>query len=293
MSTPDPSNDAFAVANPTMAAAALAYARRGLPVYPIWPVLPALRVGGFICGCGHLSCDRPGKHPLGRLVPHGLDDATTDEARVRHLWACRADANIGFATGAIIVIDFDPRHGGTVAEFEQQGPLPPTWRVTTGSGGEHLYFRAPAGVGIRNSVGHLGSGIDVRGAGGYVVTPPSLHISGQRYSWQTEHAPGQIELAPLPTWISEALAKATKKATTTAWHKLVTADVGEGARNVTITKLAGHLLRHYVDPHVTLELVLAWNATRCCPPLLPAEVAKTVNSICNRELRRREANGRR
>ena len=79
----------------------------------------------------------------------------------------------------------------------------------------------------------------------------------------------------------------TQTASATAWHKLVSADVAEGARNDTVARLSGHLLRHYVDPQVALELLLAWNAVRCCPPLAPEEVAKTVNSIAGRELRRR------
>jgi hypothetical protein len=67
--------------------------------------------------------------------------------------------------------------------------------------------------------------------------------------------------------------------------------VGQGARNNSIASLAGHLLRREVDPFVVLHLLLAWNATSCRPPLPEAEVARTVNSIAGRELRRRQAYG--
>jgi hypothetical protein len=272
---------------PDMATAALAYARQGLAVFPVWPALPAKHGTGFICGCGQLDCNSPAKHPIPRLAPRGLNDATTDEARVRHFWSCRPDANIGFATGPIIAIDIDPRHGGTLASFGE--PLPPTWRAATGGGGLHLFFQANGE--IRNSVGKLAVGVDVRGVGGYTILPPSLHISGQRYSWTPGCAPDQLLLALLPAAVATALAAAEEKGplSATAWHELVAADVAEGARNQTITGLAGYLLRHYVDPRVVLELLLAWNATRCTPPLPLREIASTVNSIAKKELQRRSA----
>jgi hypothetical protein len=71
------------------------------------------------------------------------------------------------------------------------------------------------------------------------------------------------------------------------WSELAASDVVKGARNNTIARFAGHLLRRYVDPRVTLELLLAWNAIRCKPPLEHAEVVRTINSVAGKELRRR------
>jgi hypothetical protein len=65
--------------------------------------------------------------------------------------------------------------------------------------------------------------------------------------------------------------------------------VPEGRRNDTIARLAGHLLRRYVDPHVVLDLLLAWNSTRCKPPLEHGEIIRTVDSIAGKELRRRQS----
>jgi hypothetical protein len=272
-----------------MAGAALAYARLGFAVFPIWNVLPFR--DGFACGCARLSCENPGKHPVGRLAPHGLRDATHDEAKLRHWWSARPGANIGAATGGIVGIDLDPRHGGdvTIAELEaKHGRLPRTWRARTGSGGEHVYFRAPRE--IRNSAGKLGPGIDVRGHGGYVVLPPSQHVCGQRYAWQPGHGPSEAPLAPLPDWILAALDESSKRnGSASSWRELAGSDVVEGARNDSIARFAGYLLRRFVEPHVVLELLLAWNATRCDPPLSRDEVARTVNSIAGKELRRRSA----
>jgi hypothetical protein len=68
---------------------------------------------------------------------------------------------------------------------------------------------------------------------------------------------------------------------------LVRNDVTGGKRAV--TRLAGHLLRRYVDPHVALELLMTWNVARCSPPLAPPEITTIVNWIAGRELARRQA----
>jgi hypothetical protein len=226
---------------------------------------------------------------MGNLVRHGLSDASTDEKLVRHWWTSRSDANVGVVTGRVVVIDIDPRHGGdrSLEELERaNGKLPTTWRVNSGGGGTHLWFAPPADVVVRNSVGRLAAGIDVRASGGYAIAPPSKHVSGGRYVWAN-----QGPLASLPQWIFTALARPrTKDATPSAqWRELVTSSIVEGQRNQAVARLAGHLLRRYVDPLVTVELLLVWNRIRCKPPLSDAEVKHTVNSIAGRELARRSA----
>jgi hypothetical protein len=67
--------------------------------------------------------------------------------------------------------------------------------------------------------------------------------------------------------------------------------VAEGVRNDTITRLTGHLLRRRIYPPLALELMHAWNATRCAPPLPANDVETIVNSIAGRELKRRQADG--
>jgi Bifunctional DNA primase/polymerase, N-terminal/Primase C terminal 1 (PriCT-1) len=268
--------------------AALRYAGNGLPVFPLWPVLKFER--GFTCGCGKgTRCDSPGKHPLSALVPNGLKSATTDTKVITDWWTAWPDANIAIATGAVIVVDVDPRHGGdaALAQLEaRHGNFPATWRVRTGGGGLHIYFTTPPDVVIKNSAGQLGAGLDVRGHGGYVVAPPSAHISGGKYEW----AVGK-DLAPMPAWLLNALQQpCTKIASPSAdWRELVRNGVTEGKRNAAAARLAGHLLRRYVDPHVTLELLMAWNSVRCAPPLAPPEIKTIVNSIAKRELVRRQA----
>ncbi len=146
-------------------ACALWYASLG------WPVFPC----------------RPGaKEPL---TAHGVLDATIDEQTIRSWWAKWPAANVAIATGAkagLVVLDVDPRHGGdeSLAALEAKyGKLPSTVECLTGGGGRHLYFKYPGGT-IKNATALGGwPGLDVKGDGGYVIAPPSIHPSGERYRW--------------------------------------------------------------------------------------------------------------
>jgi hypothetical protein len=271
-----------------MLAAALDYAAHGLPVFPVYPIIESR--GRFFCKCLYtIRCERPGKHPMTR---HGLKDATTDPIAIREFWACAPDANLGIACPPeCCVLDIDPRHGGDVtiaALVREHGPLPVTWTVETGGGGSHHYFQTQQE--IRNSAAQVGEGIDIRGTGGYVVAPPSRHVSGNFYEWLPGLAPGDVPLAPMPAWLTPVKQqKAAAAVPAASWRALARNGVTEGARNQSIAKLAGHFLRRYIDPVVTLEMMTVWNTVRCKPPLAEAEVQKIVNNIAGCELKRRGA----
>jgi hypothetical protein len=155
--------------------AALAYARRGAPVFP---------------------CKPGGKKPL---TYNGFYDATTDLRRITTWWSRWPGANIGIPTGersGLLVLDVDLDAGGSesLVRLERvNGPLPETAKARTGGGGIHVFFRYPAGETVRNSTGKLGPGLDIRGEGGYVVVPPS-RTEGM-YEWLVK--------APLaqPVWL--------------------------------------------------------------------------------------------
>jgi hypothetical protein len=178
--------------------AALLYATRG------WPVLPLHYPTDRGCSCRRRGCASIGKHPRTR---DGVYDATTDLDEIEQIWSRRPEANVGIATGAIVVIDVDGADGlSALGELERaHDKLPPTASVTTGSG-IHLYFDCGARE-IGNSSGNLPAHIDVRGAGGHVVAPPSLHANGRRYRWQ-----GGGPLATLPDWLAALLQPAPDRA---------------------------------------------------------------------------------
>lgn len=250
-------------------AAARAYAARGWSPIPIEP---------------------RGKRPLVPWLPFQSRIADGDEIAA---WFARwPDANVGIVTGrvsGVIVVDVDPQHRGdhSLRELEREyGALPPTVEAITGGGGRHLYF-APTDSALHNRVG-IRPGIDLRGEGGCVVAPPSIHPSGRRYAWLAGRAPEALAPAALPPWFA-ALARggAPSGHPLAHWRKLVREGVDEGERNNTLASLTGHLLWRGVDPEVALELLLAWNRMRCRPPLPDDEVARVVASITR--LHEREA----
>jgi hypothetical protein len=158
----------------SLLAAALGYAQAGIPVLPLHSP-----VGKGRCSCGRRDCDRVGKHPRWhpRLISAGLQDASTDPARIDAWWSAWPTANVGLRTGAVCdVCDIDTPEGLRGVQHLLDDEMP---TVRTGSGGYHVYV-APTGAGNRT---RLLPGVDWRGTGGYVVAPPSLHASGEAYRW--------------------------------------------------------------------------------------------------------------
>jgi Bifunctional DNA primase/polymerase, N-terminal len=171
--------------------AALGYAARGIPVYPVhWP-RPTPSRADLACSCDHGPvCDRPAKHPL---VRHGVKEATTDPHRIGRWWQRWPQANVGLATGIVFdALDIDGPAGlAALGELQEAANLrPPGPLVATGGGGWHHWF-TPTGHGNRPPRGL--AHVDWRGRGGCVLAPPSRHISGRSYRWLVS-----LDQAPLP-----------------------------------------------------------------------------------------------
>ena len=185
---------------------ALSYAKLGWPVFPLHSAL-----GDGACTCGQ-QCGNPGKHPRIRT---GLKGASTDAEQITRWWADTPDAPIGIVCGDahdLLVIDIDPRNGGDVtwATLCGEHGIVQTIRVRTGGGGEHLYFKAPK-TPIKSRGNALGPGVDISSNGHYVVAPPSVHASGQRYEFAQFAGPADMALADCPDWvIATATATAAK-----------------------------------------------------------------------------------
>lgn len=183
--------------------AALSYAARGWYVVPLhWPKMSSS--GPAKCSCGTDCGKNIGKHPT---TKNGFKDCSVDEGQICAWWSKWPSANIGIVTGrasGVVVLDVDIRDDGpaSLAAIEDgNSKLPSTVEVITGSGGGHRFFKHPIHTNVPNSAKRLGRGLDVRGDGGYVVAAPSLHASGERYSWEICASPDEVELAELPKWL--------------------------------------------------------------------------------------------
>jgi putative DNA primase/helicase len=166
--------------------AALAYAKLHWRVFPVWGITDGK------CDCGGLPKCKPGKHPIHFCVPRGLTNAQNIPQVIEAWWKKFPNANIGLVTGRVnnlFVLDVDIKNDGDehLKEFEKEhGAVIPddyTGRVITGSGGYHYYYRYPKNIDCNNRTGII-PGIDIRADGGYVIAPPSKHISGGKYEWE-------------------------------------------------------------------------------------------------------------
>ena len=175
------------------------------------PLYGVLEDGACQCREGK-GCKNPGKHPcIGAWQNSGTDDpAVLEDWRKR--WP---GLNLGIVTGepsGFFVLDVDPDHGGidSLKEWKEQGldlGAPPLFR--TGGGGFHVLFALPPDFIPTTTAGKLAPGLDIRGAGGQIVAPGSLHRSGKRYKVEVK-AP----LAPAPEWLLDRLRKLAGKAPT-------------------------------------------------------------------------------
>lgn len=242
-----------------------------------WRVLPLRWPVDGRCSCGKADCSSPGKHPIGDLVPHGQKDATTDEDLINEWWERYPRANIGVATGpesGIIVVDVDGRAGDKWLE-EHCGTLG-TLKSNTGRGSHH-FFRHPGGH-VNNSVKRI-LGLDIKGDGGYVVVPPSRHISGCHYSWdrKSDWPPSPDALAEMPRALMDGLQSSPSRAHSTPG----TDEAGlipKGRRNSTLFRTARSFVTSSFLHVDTLEFARAINESRCKPPLDDAEVVGIVEN---------------
>jgi hypothetical protein len=190
------------------------YAALGWAVFPLQP--GQKKPYGFTTGLKAASDDPAlaAARWAGRASLPMRDKKSPDERMPRGVVAQPA-SNIGMATGAASrcwVLDVDGPEGieSLLALAAANGRLPATVRQHTGGGGGQLFYRWPGtlpwGVEIRNGASKFAAHLDVRGAGGYVVLPPSLHPSGRRYEWAEGCAPWEIEPAPAPWWLLRIVA---------------------------------------------------------------------------------------
>lgn len=232
--------------------AALDYAAQGLAVFPV-----------------RAKDKRP-------ATVHGCKDATTDAEQIRAWWTDAPNSNVGIATGAIsgglVVLDFDVDEDkgenglDTLHEWESEhGELPETVSSETGRGGMHLLYRTREV--IKNSAS-AAAGVDVRGEGGYIVAPPSVHPSGTPYAWIND--PSENAIADADARVS-AFIKFVRGVQSNVIKK--------GGRNDAVHRYASGLRAKSMRTDTLRKRTHEFNYSNCEPPLSRAEVDKVVDSV--------------
>lgn len=251
------------------------YAGHGLAVFPLWPRTKA------------------------PMTPHGFTDATTDATQVRKWWESTPDANIGIACGAasggLLAIDLDVDEERdedglrTLHQWEsERGELAETATAITGRGGVHLLYRTETPP--RCSTDQTPDkrvGIDIRGEGGYIVAPPSVHPNGHTYEleeWLEDSPIAEADAAVLEfvRWVQEQ-SKAGRQegegsTNAESGHFKMPDVLRQGARDETIFRYCCSQRRANVPKDVALVAALAYDRDHCQPPLGEAVVRQKLES---------------
>ena len=251
--------------NVTLKEAAIEYAKQG------WAVFPLLQNDKIPIETG------------------GFHNATTDLVTIEKWWTKNPNYNIGIATGSrsgFFVIDLDDNTKKENAKVKLDGKavfkkwcednyITPRATIVskTGGGGTHLLFKLPNDTEIRNKTG-LMSCIDIRGDGGYIVAPPSIHKSGTKYQWATSWTKENIN-EPNKEFIDFALGKFGKHERAEA-YKAPQSEIYEGSRTETLFKLVSSLVFKGLSDEAIKAAVKEENEIKCSPPLTDQELEREV-----------------
>lgn len=247
---------------PSMYDAAIEYAKKGFAVFPL---------------------KYRDKVPLTR---NGCKDATTDAAQIKAWWQKYPNANIGLATGSVsqnvfvIDLDIDEDRGidgyHSLEDWQREhGDFPETWTAITGRGGYHLYYRGNGR--IKNRAGII-DGVDIRGNGGYVVAPPSIHKNGNRYEW--EYSPDEFEIAKADNNVEYFLNHDDQKQGAAFTMPNI---VAAGQRNQMLFRFACMMQAKGASDQSVFAATMAENESACSPPLSEREVRIIVSSATKYE----------
>lgn len=214
-----------------------------------------------------------GKRPV---VRDWEGEATADPYEAWAAWSEKGDwagHNMAICCGPsrLVVLDIDLKDGRDGFEsLRQLGiHLPETYTVRTPTGGLHMYYKAPPGIEIRNSANVLGSGIDVRAAGGIVIAAGSENAKG-RYEVNAD-----LPVAALPTALAMRLA--TKQVAKRA--EQMPDMIPQGERETVLVSVAGSMRRRGLSVGGILAALRHENETRCEPPLDDEDLERIANSM--------------
>ena len=251
--------------------AALEYAKRG------WSVIPISK----------------NKNPLIKWKTATREELTNPD-NIRKWWEKFPAANVAIVTGersgglVVVDLDVDEEKGVNGKEALKEWcdehdifPIESSATVYTGRGGQHLYFQSP--FTYHNQVGCL-EGVDIRGEGGCVVAPPSVHGGTRReYVWDIET--DEVIVPAIDSDVAEFLgtmeasAEKQEKSDKLAPKNDFTKITSVGGRNNQLFKYVSRLQGEGETDEDIRKYAEVYNQTHLSPPLKPDEVERTVNSV--------------
>jgi hypothetical protein len=240
------------------------------------------------------------KEPLIAAWPYA---ATRDEKKI-HEWAQEfPGCNWGISMDGYATADIDPRNGGedSLVALKEifKDSKNHTLVAKTAGGGQHVIYRLPDRVRLKNGKDVFGKGIDLKtGAGAYLVAPGSVikdnpkhpHCDGE-YKWFRDRP-----IAGMPQELIELAGQArTSQRSSAAGKRLVEEDdeavdraskwlrdkapeAEQGNRDNTAFYVAAKLYDFGVSKQTNHELMFEWNETKCSPPLELEEIERIVDS---------------
>jgi len=243
--------------NSQLLKAALGYAQRGWPMFPVKPgeKIPAIK-------------DWP-------------NSATTDPEQIRTWWGNEPKANIGIVTGSrsgLVVVDIDKKNGGSLDHFLKEYNPVETPRVQTPSGGWHLFYELPQGMVF--STDHkqlLGKGVDFQAERAFVVAVPSVvdtQNGPMNYTWEV--GPTSSSLAQLPRGL---VTKLKEPQSPRQVDPSIQGKIMEGGRDNHLTSFGGRLRRQGLSEPVILVALREENEIRCKPPLSEEDLKRIAHSV--------------
>ena len=195
-------------------------------------------------------------------------------------WFKDQDLNVAIVTGAIsdaVVIDADSPESASWMVANHNSPI----RTSTSKGRKHFWFAYP-GHEVRNGAKLKGMALDVRGDGGYVVAPGSIHSSGSVY----EEEGDWTDRASLPVFSSSWLGDKVQPLVNPqdAMNRRVRAYLdaipgeAEGSRDNQGFKVACKLVREFaLTDDTALTFLSEWNQKNT-PPVAEADLRRWLKS---------------
>ena len=181
-------------------------------------------------------------------------------------------AGVGVVTGKIsnmVVLDVEKDCPVPIEELLKRYPTQMIAR--SGGGGYHLFYQYPINQPRVSNRVRIFEGADLRADGGFIVLPPTMHPSGNRYEWIKRGPLGAFPVALLDL-------QAQPKVSGDGWITEALRGVSEGGRNDTCARLAGYFFKKGMNADIVEALLLDWNE-RNEPPMPVNEVRTTIKSI--------------